>query len=205
MFDKTFEAALKILRAFEPLLPVIGSELPLKGGMVIRDTDMGRKAFELLQNRYENLDGRLKDVEEAMEQAAEMRNAEYDRLLLKEKTEITDDLKNVTDELQAYSPEYKALRDAVHAELDRPGSSESTTTIDTTNPSHELSSSKAHLERWLANLKEITSTRGKVCLSPPISARNTHFSDLSQTQPASGIVYNPPVNLPQIYEFINSI
>ncbi|KAF9053415.1 hypothetical protein BJ165DRAFT_1447414 [Panaeolus papilionaceus] len=161
-FDNTFDSALKNLRALGPPSQVTGPAFAFEKDVGMKETDMGQRAFQVLTERYENLDVSLQVVEQDIKQSAGMQNAELNRLLLKQKTEITQDLKEVTSELEDYSPEYKKLRDRVHQELDRPGSPESTSTIHTTPDSQPKAGGfRAKLEGWLAKLKEITG--GKVC------------------------------------------
>ncbi|PPR01890.1 hypothetical protein CVT24_001359 [Panaeolus cyanescens] len=84
----------------------------------MKDTEMGQKACNVLTERYENLDVSLQVVQADIQHSKSLKNPELDQLLLKQKTEITDDLKEVTNELEEYSPDYKEFRDEVHKGLD---------------------------------------------------------------------------------------
>ncbi|KAF9053498.1 hypothetical protein BJ165DRAFT_1608114 [Panaeolus papilionaceus] len=175
-FNNTFEAALENLKALGPPLQLIGPAFAFEKDVSMQEPEMGRKAFQVLTERCENLDVSLQVVEQDIKQSEGLQNAELNRLLLKQKTGITHYLKEVTEELKAYSPEYKLFRDQIHKQLDRPGSPDSTTT-NATNAAPGPRGFKAKLELWS---KMMDLKKGKV---------------KAQTTPTA---YDPPVNLPNI-------
>ncbi|PPR01887.1 hypothetical protein CVT24_001356 [Panaeolus cyanescens] len=182
-FDNTFKAAwdsLKLLGpAFSLDVPATSLFAFEKEGKM-KDTEMGQKAFNVLTERYENLDVSLQVVQADIQHSKSLQNPELDQLLNKQKNEITEDLKEVTNELQEYSPDYKKFRDTVHAELDRPGSPESWTTHGSGVKSG--GGFKAKWEGWLAKLREFTG----------------HKSSKQKTPVATP--YSGNINLPSIHE-----
>ncbi|KAF9053492.1 hypothetical protein BJ165DRAFT_1608109 [Panaeolus papilionaceus] len=157
-FDNTFNQALENLRALGRPLQVTGPGFAFEDDVEMKDSDLGRRAYQALVERYEILDISFLCVKEDIEKLQGRESDELDWLIRRQEREMYDDIRVLTEVMREYSPGYKVIRDQVYEALEQPESLDATVMTDSTR----ATPNRGGLMAWLFKLRQFR-TGGNVC------------------------------------------